>query len=211
MVLDLLFLICLALALFIGFQVGFLRALVGFMGMIVSAIGGYLLYPYVTPFLMNTPLYDVVNRGVLSWLSAYLQKAEAQSRLEQLFFRYQANTLEALLSKMADGVTVVIMNVISVLLIIVLVKLAVILLKKVTRTVNEIPLMGTLNRLCGMALTAASFVTVCFLVTAVMLLPPSNTSELTGKMCEEIDRSYVVKELMDYNFFVDYEGLSQGL
>lgn len=209
--LDVLFIICLAVAFIIGFKTGFLRALVGFLGVIISAVGGYLLYPYVTPFLMKTPLCDLINGWVLKGLENHLSQNETLAKMDTLFLKYGVSDTEALRQGMATGITTVILNVISILLIILIIKLIVLLLKKFTNLVNHIPVIGSLNRLFGMVLTGASFITVCFIVVAVMLLPPSNTSELSRKACEEIDKSVVVRQVMDYNFFINYKSLSQGL
>lgn len=209
--LDLGFILCLAVAFFIGYKTGFLRALVGFMSVIVSAVGGYLLYPYVSSFLVKTPLYQPINQWVLNGLEGYLQKSETLSRMDALLKTYQAENAQMLITNMASGITTVIFNILSIFVIIILIKLIVLLLKKVTNIIHHIPVLGPINRLCGMALTGASFVTVCFIVVAVMLIPPSNTSEISKNLCRRIDESLVVKEVMDYNFFVNYESLKQDL
>ncbi len=209
--LDIGFLLCLIIAFVVGYKTGFLRALVGFLGIVISSVGGYLLYPYVTPFLMKTPLYDPINQWVLTGLNGYIQKNETLARLDELLMTYQAENTEALLQSMALGITTVIFNIISILVIILLIKLIVFLLKKCTKVIHHIPILGPINRVCGMVLTGASFVTVCFIVVAVMLLPPSNASELSKNLCTEIDRSVVVREVMDYNFFISYESLKQNL
>lgn len=209
--LDILFIICLAIAFLVGYKTGFLRALVGFLGIIISAVGGYLLYPYITPILGETPLYDIINGWVSKGLQSYLSQNETISKMDALFQKYNVADTEALQQGMATGITTVILNIISIFLIIAVIKLVVAILKKFTHLVNHIPVIGTLNRLLGMVLTGASFITVCFIVVAVMLLPPSNTSELSGKACEEINNSVIVRQVMDYNFFINYKSLSQGL
>ena len=208
--LDVFFLLSLAVAFIIGYKTGFLRALVGFFGVIVSAVGGYLLYPYVTGFLLKTPLYQPVNQWVIKWLGGYLEKSETISRLDELFLTYQADSTETLVNQMASGITTVLFNILSIFVIIILIKLLVFLIKKFTNLIHHIPVIGFLNRLCGMVITGASFVTVCFIVVAVMLLPPANTSEISKNLCRQIDESLVVKEVMDYNFFVNYDSLKQS-
>ncbi len=205
---DLIFILGLIIAFYVGYQSGFVRALVGFLGIFVSAFGGYLLYPYVTSFLMKTPAFDFVNGWVSSGVQGYVN---GHTNPDDLFLRYQADTIEMLCAKMSEGITVVILNVVSILLIIVLIKLAVFLLKKITGFINHIPVIGQLNRIGGLLLSGASFVVACFIIVAVMLLPPANTSELSRSMCQHIDRSVVVKPVMDYNFFVNYDSLSKGL
>lgn len=205
---DIIFLIGLVLAFYVGYKSGFVRGLVGFLGIFVSAFGGYLLYPYVTSFLMKTPLFSIVNQWVFSGVQEYVNQ---QANPLELFLRYQVNTIEILSQKMAEGITVVILNVISILLIIVLIKVAVFLLKKMTGFINHIPVIGQLNRIGGLILSGASYVVVCFIIVAVMLLPPANSSELSRNMCQQIDRSAIVRPVMEYNFFANYESLSQGL
>ncbi|MBQ7951220.1 MAG: CvpA family protein [Clostridia bacterium] len=209
--LDILFIICLVIAFYVGYKTGFLQALVGFMGVIISAIGGYLLYPYITPMLMKTPLYDWVNAGVLEWMKGYVEKSQANAQLDGLFVKYQVFDVTALTETMASGITTVILNVISILLIIFIIKLGILILKKCTKLINHVPVIGTLNRLCGVVLSGASFITVCFIVVAVLLIPPSNTTELSRNVCEQIDSSFVVRQVMDYNFFINYKSLSQGM
>lgn len=209
--LDVIFILCLAIAFIIGYKVGFLRALVGFLGMVVSALGGYLLYPYVTPMLMKTPLYTWINNWVIAGLESYLSQHETLAKMDELFVKYQVMDVESLRVGMAAGITTVIFNIISILLIILAIKLFVSLLKKFTKVVNHIPVIGAINRLFGMVLTGASFITACFLIVAVMLLPPSNTTELSQDFCRKVNDSYVVRQVMDYNFFINYKSLSQGL
>ncbi len=205
---DIIFIVGLAIAFYVGYKSGFVRALVGFLGIFVSAFGGYLLYPYVTAFLMKTPAFDYINQWVHSGVVGYVNQ---HTNPDDLFFRYQADTIEMLCDKMADGISVVILNVISILLIILLIKAAVFLLKKLTGFINHIPVIGQLNRIGGLLLSGASYVVACFIIVAVMLLPPANASELSRNMCHHIDGSVVVKPVMDYNFFVNYESLSKGL
>ena len=205
---DIIFIIGLVIAFVVGYKSGFVRALVGFLGIFVSAFGGYLLYPYVTSFLMKTPAFDFVNQWVLSGVQEYVSQ---YTNPLDLFIRYRVNTVTNLCNKMAEGITMVIFNVISILLIIVLIKVIVFLLKKITGFINHIPVIGQLNRIGGLLLSGGSYVVACFIIVAVMLLPPANSSELSRNMCERIDHSIVVKPVMDYNFFVNYESLSKGL
>ncbi len=205
---DLIFLLGLAIAFIVGYRSGFLKSLVGFVGVFVSAFGGYLLYPYVSSFLMGTPLFGVVNQSVLGWVQNYVSE---HTNPNDLFLRYQADNIEMLCAKMSEAITAVIFNIVSILLIIVLIKLAIFFIKKLTKIVNHIPLIGQLNRIGGLLLSSFSYIVVCFIIVAVMLLPPANTSELSRNVCHQINNSVVVRPVMNFNFFVNYESLSQGL
>lgn len=205
---DLIFIVGLVIAFVVGYRSGFLQSLVGFVGIFVSAFGGYLLYPYVSSFLMGTPLFGVVNQSVLSWVQSYVSE---HTNPDDLFLRYQADNIEMLCAKMSEAITAVIFNIVSIILIIVLIKLAIFIIKKLTKIVNHIPLIGQLNRIGGLLLSSFSYIVVCFIIVAVMLLPPANTSELSRNVCHQINNSVVVRPVMNFNFFVNYESLSQGL
>ncbi len=205
---DLIFLLGLAVAFFVGYRSGFVKSLVGFVGIFVSAFGGYLLYPYVSAFLMGTPLFGMVNQSVLAWVQGYVSQHTNQS---ELFLRYQAENIDMLCTKMSEGITVVIFNILSIILIILLIKVGIFLLKKLTSFINHIPVIGQLNRIGGLLLSGTSYLVACFIIVAVMLLPPANTSELSRNICHHINHSVVVRPVMNYNFFVNYESLSQGL
>ena len=205
---DLIFIVGLVIAFVVGYRSGFLKSLVGFVGIFISAFGGYLLYPYVSSFLMGTPLFGVVNQSVLSWVQSYVSE---HTNPDDLFLRYQADNIEMLCAKMSEAITAVIFNIVSIILIIVLIKLAIFIIKKLTKIVNHIPLIGQLNRIGGLLLSSFSYIVVCFIIVAVMLLPPANTSELSRNVCHQINNSVVVRPVMNFNFFVNYESLSQGL
>lgn len=203
--LDFIFLIGLAIAVYVGYRSGFAKALVGFVSIFLSAIGGYLLYPYVSSFLMKTPLYGVVHSWVTSGVQGYVSQNANQGDLLQ---RYQVTAVEFLTPQIASSITAVIFNIISILLIIFVVKLVVLVLKKCTDFINHIPFVGKINRWVGCVFSGASYIVTCFLIVAVMFLPPANTSELSRDMRQKIDRSIIVKPVMKCNFFVDYQNVN---
>ena len=204
MMLDLIFVVGLAIALFVGYRAGFARALVGFAGVFISAFGGYLLYPSVSALLMKTPLYGMIYGLVMPGVKGYVSQ---NLNLGDLFSRYQVNTTELLAAKISEGITLVIFHIISIILIILAIKLLVHILKKSTKFINRIPVLGKINQLAGLLFSGASYITVCFLIVAVMFLPPANSSELSRNMSQQIDQSIIVKPVMKCNFFVDYQSM----
>ena len=201
--LDIIFLVGLAIALFIGYRSGFARALVGFFGIFVSAFGGFLLYAPVSSFLRGTPLYGLVHNGAVSWAQNYVAQHANDADLLQ---RYSEGAVELLTPKIADGITVVILNIISILLVILVIRLGVHILKKSTGFINRIPVLGKINQWVGMLLTGASFLVACFAVVAVMTMSPA--SELSRDMRQKIDNSIIVKPVMKCNFFADYQNMN---
>jgi uncharacterized membrane protein required for colicin V production len=207
---DLIFLIILSIALVIGYKIGFLKAIISFVGIIISAIGGYLLYPFITPIIMKTPLYGLVNNIVIEFLKIQYKTNIDNQNIPQLFVKYGANTIDGLIKNMSTGITVVILNILSLIIIIIGIKILISVLKGMSGFVNKIPIVGTFNRILGMLVSGVSCIILIYVFVAVMLLPPSNNTELSKKMCLEINKSVIVSRVMDYNIFVSYNSLSKN-
>jgi hypothetical protein len=111
---------------------------------------------------------------------------------------------------MATGITVVIMNIISLIIVIIGIRIIIGMLKTMCGILNKIPIIGTFNKILGMLVSGCSCIVLMFVIVAVMLLPPSNKSELSTKMCLEIDESVIVSRAMDYNIFISYKSLSKN-
>ena len=201
---DFCFLIIMGTALLIGYKGGFLRSVVGFASVIASAFGGFLLYPYVTDILIKTPLYS----GIVSWLSGLLTNRINEEALPEMFIKYNADTFSGVVLKMAEGIAVVILNIISIIIILVLIRVLFHFLKKTAKWINKLPVIGLLNRILGMVFSGASVIIVIYIIVAVIVLPPSNETEFSKEVCRNINNSFIVSRVMDYNFFVSYKSLS---
>ena len=201
---DILFIVLLLIALATGYHNGFLKAVIGFAGVIASAIGGFLLYPYLTDILIKTPIYP----WICSCLENLITPNLKESGLPELLINYSANTVTEAVKNMSDGIAVIILNIISVVIILIMIKFAVFFLKKTAGWINKLPVLGILNRISGMIVSGASAIIIIYIITAVIVMPPSNETEFSKEICRGINGSYVISKVMDYNFFVSYKSLS---
>jgi len=201
---DIVFLVFLAIALIIGYRNGFLKAAISFVSILVSAFGGFLLYPYVTEILVKTPLHA----AVLNWISGIMLPKIRDEALPEMFVKYGADTIAGVVEKMAEGVTIVILNIISILLILILLRLLFHFLKKTAKWINKLPIIGTLNKILGMLVSGASAMILIYIFVAVIVMPPSNQTEFSKEVCRGINGSFILSKAMDYNFFVSYKSLS---
>ena len=204
---DIIFLLIMALALFIGYKNGLLRAVIGFAGGLAAALGGYLLYPYLTEILAATPLYTLIYTQIEKSLTPAIQEGS----LPELFIKYSTDTLAGVAQNMAAGITVVVLNIISILVIILVIKLAFFFLKKTAGWINELPVIGLVNRLLGMLVSGATALIFIFIFVAIIVTPPSNQTEFSQEICRGINKSFIVSRVMDYNFFVSFKSLSTAV
>ena len=201
---DIFFIIIMICALTLGYHNGFLKAVVGLLSVVVSAVGGFLLFQPVTELLKSTPLYTMLLNQISNFLAP---KVETEG-LPDLLVKYGVDTLESAANEMAAGITVVILNIISVVLILILIKLVFYFLKKSSKWINELPVIGKVNRILGMVVSGASAIVLIFIFVAVILMPPSNETEFSKGICRGINQSYLVNGIMEYNFFANYRSLS---
>ena len=188
---------------------GFLKGLVNLICIGISAVGGYLLYPYFSAFLMDTPLFETILKPVTEYITKNYLNGTPMNNINSMFIKYGVTTVEDLFVKMAEGITVVIINVISIILIFLILRFALMTVKFITSLITKLPVIHGLDKILGMVTGFISSLLVVYLVVAVMLIPPCNKSEISQKMCEYIDKSVIAKNVMDYNIFINYDSLSE--
>lgn len=205
---DLIFIIIMIVAVLIGRKMGFLKGLVNLVCVALSALGGYLLYPYVTAFLVKTPLFDTICTPVSKYILDNYLKGTPVEDLNLLLTKYGAANMEDLFLKMAQGITTVIINIISIIVVFLAIRFILNLVKGITSLITKLPVISSLDKLLGMIMSAFSTLLIIYVVVAVMMIPPCNSSEISRKMCEYIDNSVITKQVMDYNIFINYESLA---
>lgn len=206
---DLVFALIIIVAIFIGRYTGFLRGLVNLICVAVSAIGGYLLYPYVSSFLVATPLFETIRKPVNEYIINNYYNGSPIENLNQMFIKYDVTTIEDLFVKISEGITLVAINVISIILVFLLLRFALGFVKGITSLITKLPIIKGLDKTLGMVVSVISSVMIVYLVVAAMMIPPCNKTEISKTMCEYIDESVIVKHVMDYNIFINYDSLSE--
>ena len=206
---DIIFVIIVLAGLLLGRHMGFLSGLINLVCVVISSFGGYILYPYFTAFLIKTPLFDTVNKPVYDYITKNYLNGTPVETLNTMLLKYNVSTIEEMFAKMSEGVTTVIINLISILVIFLALRFLLTAGKGIASLVSKLPVISGLDKTLGMVLGLVTALTVMYLFVAVMMVPPCNTSELSRAMCENIDNSLIVKKVMDYNIFVNYESLSE--
>lgn len=206
---DLVFVLIIIVAVFVGRYTGFFKGLVNLVCVIVSAIGGYLLYPYVSSFLVTTPLFETIRKPVNEYIINNYYNGSPIENLNQMFTKYNVTTIEDLYLKISEGITLVAINVISIILVFLLLRFALGFVKGITSFITKLPIIKGLDRTLGVIVSIISSVLIVYLVVAVMMIPPCNKTEISKLMCEYIDESVITKHVMDYNIFINYDSLSE--
>lgn len=206
---DLIFALVIIAAVLIGRHTGFLKGLINLVCVVIASFGGYLIYPYFSSFLVKTPLFNVILNSVSKYILKNYYSGTPIENLNEMFMKYNVSTIEDLFAKMSEGVTLVIINIISIVIVFVVLRLILNIVKGITSLITKIPVIKGLDKTLGMILSIASSLLVMYLLVAVMMIPPCNTTEISKKMCEHIDNSVITKHVMDYNIFINYDSLAE--
>lgn len=206
---DMIFILIVAAAILLGRHFGFLKGLINLVCVVIASFGGYLLYPYFTSFLINTPLFKTINEPVYNYIIKNYLNGTPVENLNQMLLKYGVTTVEDLLVKMSEGVTTVIINIISIAVIFLIIRIALMAVKGIAGIVTKLPVISGLDKFLGMVTGIVSALLIIYLAVAVMMVPPCNSSEISRTMCENIDKSIIVKHVMDYNIFINYDSLAE--
>lgn len=202
---DLILAIIIIVASFVGYRRGFIKAFLNLFFVLFSALGCYLLYPYVAEFISKTGLNKTVNDYILKHLTQKYVIAPQGDNVASLLIKYNVDTVEALISKMAEGITVIVMNILAAIVVFVGIRIIFFMIKGVFGFLTKLPVIGSIDSLLGALMSFVSSMLIIFLFFAVILLPPCNKSEFSYTVCEEVDKSFLTKKVMEYNIFVNYD------
>ncbi len=202
---DLILALIIIIASFIGYRRGFIKAFLNLFFVLFSALGCYLLYPYVAEFISKTGLNKTVNDYILKHLTQKYVIAPQGDNVASLLIKYNVDTVEALISKMAEGITVIVMNILAAIVVFVGIRIIFFMIKGVFGFLTKLPVIGSIDSLLGALMSFVSSMLIIFLFFAVILLPPCNKSEFSYTVCEEVDKSFLAKKVMEYNIFVNYD------
>ena len=88
---DLILALIIITASFIGYKRGFIKAFLNLFFVLFSALGCYLLYPYVADFISKTGLNKIVNDYILKTLTQKYIAAPDGDNVASLFLSIAAN------------------------------------------------------------------------------------------------------------------------
>lgn len=205
---DAIFLLIMLATVIIGYKRGLIKSVLSLFFIVFSTFGAFLIYPFISDILKDTAFYTTVYERVsLSFTDKYNAMADT-SEILKLFAKYNVDTLPDLISSASISVTNVITDVFSAILAFALVRIVMVVLKGIFGFISKLPVISGIDGILGAVFSLFSVMIVIFLFFAVILTPPCNESELSTKICEEIENSTITRKVMDYNFFVNYESLT---
>lgn len=187
--LDIIVLLMIAIPALIGYYKGFLYACLGFLPVIVSFFGCKILSPVCSKFLRTTALFDFFKKNVYEGLHLgnLLEEKAEQSQtimindmnipefLKSALLENNNSVVHSLFEteKLQDYIASyfanICLNIISVVLIAVVLYIVMKLFLGALNIVSKLPVISTVNRLCGFAIGGAKGVFLVWFIGTILM------------------------------------------
>lgn len=182
---DIIVLLVVAVFAIIGARRGLIKTLVGAASTLISLILSMLLYKPVSEMLYNSTFGDAVKVQVEVWMTEQMGNAA-------LLLQQQAVETAAML----------LINVISFIVVILVVKIAVILIAKIANLTAKLPIIKQANSLLGMVAGAAGGLLVCYIVIGIIAALGSDVS--FSAAIESVQKSILAIKLYEGNIITKF-------
>ena len=200
-------LILLVLIFFIiyGMKMGFVKSVFDLFSFFFTGIITWLLYPVVAGWLIKTPFYGFLNNLILTTLSDNVTLSESLPEffiklpnfMKDSIMESSKQAFASLIDSTSEAMTILVINIISILALFLIVRLAALLLKKYAAKINNIIIIGTLNKLLGALFGfIQGYFAVCLLMLIISLFP---AGKIHTRISNDIEKSYVANIMFNEN------------
>lgn len=198
--------ICLILILMfiLGYKRGFIKSVFDLFSVFLSWILAWLLYPTISSFLVKTPLFEIVKDYIRKNLSIGAE-ASAQTLssyisnlpefLNKSLMSTAADASVEILNSMENTLAVLAVNIISIIVIFIAVRIFMFIMKVFSEKINDIILIGSINKFLGGVLGLIQGILIVYLIVFAITFFPS--SKVYSYVASEIETSYVCGKMFN--------------
>lgn len=194
MVADIIVIGIVAVCIIHGYRSGFLKSLINVAAYIISIILSFLLYPVLSGFLKETPIYTFFVEKI----GEKYPTVEALQGEWKLLEEYIKGA-EGAVSEIVAGLLI---SVISFILVVIICKVAINLIGNTLNLFTRLPVLKQFNRLGGAVTGGVIGVLVAYVVMALVVTfaPVENFDKVTS----EIHNSVFAKEMYNNNIILNF-------
>lgn len=219
---DITVLIILLVFIIIGVKNGFLYSIFSLFSYIISVIFAIKFYPVLSSMLQETFLYSKIKTAVANGIinqqsvnASTIKEKSAQTIIDGLklpnFIKEslvdnvnKSNLFDT--SKIVDSISgeiaTLVINILSVILIYVIIRVAMVFIRIIIKTISKIPVFKQLDKTGGLILGAIEGVFVVYILCAILILFSAFPKFATA--IENIEESTVAKHFYQNNFIVSW-------
>lgn len=219
-IMDLIVILVITVPAIMGYRKGFIYACLGFLPVVVSFFGAKMISPVCSKFLRKTTLFDFFKKNVYEGLNLG-NLLEEKTELSQTTFIDQMNIPDFLKSALLENNNSVVhslfqteklqdyiasyfanicLNVISVVLAAIILYVIMKLFLGALNIVSKLPVISTVNRMCGLAIGGAKGILIVWFVGIVLVFFYYN--EVFQQFFTLLEKSYVTAFLYHHNLLL---------
>lgn len=188
-----------------GCKIGLIKAIFDLLSFFIVGLFTWLLYPYVASWIIKTPLYH----GIHNWLMLTLKDNNIINESLPEFFINLPNFIkdsivvsskrafDNLITSTVDALTILTINVISIIVLFVALIIISIFVKKLGSKINNIIIIGPINKILGAMFGFVQGIFVVYLV--VMIISYFPTTKLYNFMANDMESSLVCSCMFNEN------------
>ena len=217
-IMDFIVILIIAIPAIMGYRKGFIYACIGFLPVLVSFFGAKMISPVCSKFLRKTALFDFFKKNVYEGLGSLLGEKAEQSQtalidqmnmpdfLKSALLENNNSVIHSLFQteKLQDYIASyfanICLNVISVVLAAVTLYIIMKLFLGALNIVSKLPVISTVNRMCGLAIGGAKGILIVWFVGIVLVFFYYN--EVFQQFFTLLEKSYVTAFLYHHNLLL---------
>jgi len=188
-----------------GVKMGFIKAVFDLFSFLFTGLLTWLLYPVLAGILIKTPLYESLNKFLFATLkdNDVLTKSLPEFFIELPVFikdsiiESSKQGFHSIVESTADALTVLLINVISIVVLFIVVRVLALLLKRFSKKINDIIIIGTVNKILGGLFGfIQGYFLVCLVLFVISLFP---TGAVYERVKDDMEVSYTAEIMFGDN------------
>ena len=203
---DMIILLILIIATYLGYKKGFLRTLSGVIAILLSFVLALSFSTYVEDFIKSTPVYEDIYENVEDSINPSNSEAEEYNTAKLNMPRGILKNIEAkknqTLNSVVKKISDTAVKIIAILIIFIAVRLLLWLLLSGFGIVKKLPLIGWFDKLLGALFGFLRGFFVVYLLLAVITTFAAFNTE--NKIVKAINHSEFAKVMYNNNVFLDF-------
>ena len=188
---------------FIGYKKGLIKVAFNIFAFFIAIIATLILFKPISNLIINnTQIDDKIKETIVTKASRNQEQNESKKNKAE---EVKNTTIEAI----AGTISIRAVEILTWILLFIVIRIALILLKFLSETISEIPIIKQFNEIGGIIYgIIKSAVIIIFVLTIIFIISSINGN---GKVNDAIEESYVTKFLYNNNIVVNYCLLDKNL
>ena len=188
-----------------GWKIGLVKAVFDLLSFFIVGILTWIMYPGLAKLIISTPIYDFIHNWIITTLNSndILTKSIPEFFMELPVFIKDSivisskQAFHSMINSTADALTILAINVISIILLFVALSLLALLIKKMGKFINKIIIVGPINMILGAFFGFLQGVFICYLV--IMIFSYFPTTKAYDFIARDMEKSYVCDLMYNKN------------